>query len=296
MSEEQWASSDGGPEMMLGDVDSMRPWTAQNGPADEYEYVEFVKRFGGSALTPEGKLKQPGDFSDPVFGQAAKVVYETGSLPREMRRAVAQRKHELGMLAPAQVSKAGRSTAQGGDEVQELWPDSMDPMEDGFHLRLGGEDFLFGADAYNNRRKDLTEGFYAGVDGMIPVFDFLEDRYNTDSWGVDASKQMGGATRDIMISAGSAPGIVSWLKNPKLYEIGARTLPDDVFQLVRGLADDPVALGRELVRRFGTQIPQGGLRAYVKTIPKGLTPPGYPVVAGAVHGADVASERLLPEE
>jgi hypothetical protein len=111
---------------MLGDVESMRPWTAQNGPVDEYEYVEFVKRFGGSALTPEGKLKQPGEFSDPVFGRAAEVVYETGSLPRELRRAVARRKHELGML-PVGGAREPAPQAEGRQVPGERVPPDARP-------------------------------------------------------------------------------------------------------------------------------------------------------------------------
>jgi hypothetical protein len=297
MSDEQSSSDDMGPEEMLFGQQPAIPWAFENGPADQDAYMEFVGGFGGAGVTPQGTYKQPGEFGDPVFGEAAQVVYETGSLPREMRRAVARRKYELGMRPAGRGHRGRPRTVQDGEAQQELWAEGMDPREDGFRLRLGGEDYLFGSDVYNNSSKDLTEGFYAGVDGMIPVFDFFEDEYNTDSWGVDASKQMGGATRDMMAVAAAAPNLLSWLRNPLLYEAGQVTLPAKVYTAeVAGMT--PAARGAELLARGAPEFVRlnaSGLATQsLKTIPTGPTPAAALGGGALMRGADTLVETEHP--
>ena len=251
MSEEQWASSDGGPEMMLGDVDSMRPWTAQNGPADEYEYVEFVKRFGGSALTPEGKLKQPGDFSDPVFGQAAKVVYETGSLPREMRRAVAQRKYELGMLPPSQGSKAGSSTAQGGG--RQYQPGLLDRAEDWYMDGMGGASELVDQVLLDGATEHFGDTAGRHDAGQASNWELAKAAGN---WGgrVGLTGYMGGQGLAAINRAATMGGPVAhWGPPSNWYMTGGRTPLNYGFSGVR-------QLGYPYSSGVTTVLPKGALR------------------------------------
>jgi RHS repeat-associated protein len=134
------------------------------------------------------------------------------------------------------------------------------------------------------------QGLAAWADGMIPFADPFAGSYNSSDPFLQASRTMGGVTRDAMISAGGAANFPAWLKNPVTYEVGQLTLPAGVYGRLASLA--PAARGAELLSQYGALgtarlVAQGfrGLQ-FLNTVPQGLTPLGYIGSAGMLHGAD----------
>jgi len=134
------------------------------------------------------------------------------------------------------------------------------------------------------------QGAAAWVDGLIPFVDPLAGYYDSSNPYLQASRSMGGATRDIMIAAGGAPNLLEWLKNPVLYEIGQTTVPGGVYKAMEGMG--AVEKGGYLLSNYGLRglpgLSYGALRTgqFANTIGTGLTPGGYLFSAGAVHGLD----------
>ena len=134
---------------------------------------------------------------------------------------------------------------------------------------------------------------------MIPVWDPFEEkgRYDPRDPALDASKQMGGATRDMMAVAAAAPNLLSWLRNPLLYEAGQVTLPAQAY--TAEMAEmTPAARGAELLARGVPELARLNARGLatqsLKTIPTGPTPAAALGGGALMRGADTLVETEHP--
>jgi len=99
------------------------------------------------------------------------------------------------------------------------------------------------------------------------------------------SQSCGSTARDIILIA-LHPNITAFSQNPKMYELGSRTVSDVTYEAIKGF--DAITKGQLLKDVFGT----GGatVGTFLKTIPTGPTPGAWIFIIFGVDIADRASE------
>ncbi len=144
----------------------------------------------------------------------------------------------------------------------------------GFNIGVGNPWLAFDRDSWG----DLERGAAATLDGIIPFVDPFEIAYADECGNVDSvfktSRHLGAFSRDIYLGA-RIPNITKWLKHPKLYEMGSKTVPIRVWSQIKNM--DVIDRGRWLLQH-GNVLGHFGakemLQAYKATWNTGFTPGG----------------------
>jgi len=146
-------------------------------------------------------------------------------------------------------------------------------------LHLGNDSpwLVFGRESF----VEIGLGVAATIDGLIPFMDPLEGLYRMRCGDLPDrywwSQRIGQVARDLLVLAYAGLGLrnlLSWLKNPRLYEIGQTTLGKPAWEALEATGlTDPVEKGLWLLKEYGSylKIPKGQL---IQTLHTGPTPGG----------------------
>jgi len=145
-----------------------------------------------------------------------------------------------------------------------------------------------------------SKGAAAWVDGVVPVWNPLEEVYANSDGSVDGvykfSRAMGHVSRDALIAAYSSPqNLGQYVKHPILYEKGSVALTNANYFTKYSLDGlSAVQKGLVLTKEVGSSGKVLGLMKMGKAVSlagTGLTPGAGGVLIGIFEGADILSEK-----